>query len=63
MGYLMYKAEYGKTFRKRPPHWLLIGQSLYDQIKTMQAAIEAGKPLPDSKTQTILIFPDDYFKK
>ncbi len=63
MGYLAYKSYYFKAFRKRPPHWFLVSASLVDQIDTMQKAIEAGKPIPDSKTPTIIIFPAKFFIK
>ncbi len=63
MGYLSYKSQYFKTFRKRPPHWLLVGQSLYDQINTMKAAIEAGQPLPAEKKPMIFIFSPENLPK
>lgn len=44
-----YGGQYRGTFKRKPPHWLLVSLPLDEQVNAMVRAIKAGRPLPEKK--------------
>jgi hypothetical protein len=42
-------GQYWKTFKRKPPHWVLVSRSLDEQVVLMSKAVETLTALPEKK--------------